>query len=83
MIQTFYQEINVLIIVKNLKSVIENTLRNFEIILILDFCFDKKSKNGVLFRRFGSILKILTVWFACFLQEIITRNDIWCFMICG
>lgn len=33
------------IIVKNLKSVIENTLRNFEIILILDFCFDKTEEK--------------------------------------
>ena len=33
------------IIVKNLQSVIDNTLENFEIILILDFCFDKTEQN--------------------------------------
>lgn len=33
------------IIVENLKSIIENTIENFEIILILDFCFDNTEKN--------------------------------------
>lgn len=33
------------IIVKNVKSFIEHTVDKFEIILILDFCFDKTEKN--------------------------------------
>jgi len=33
------------LIVKNVKSIIENTCDNFEIILILDFCFDDTKKN--------------------------------------
>ena len=33
------------IIVKNILSVIEHTLSNFEIILILDYCFDATEKN--------------------------------------
>ena len=33
------------IIVENLKSIIDNTLGNFEIIIILDFCFDETEKN--------------------------------------
>jgi glycosyltransferase involved in cell wall biosynthesis len=33
------------IIVENTKSIIENTIGNFEIILILDFCFDNTEKN--------------------------------------
>jgi len=33
------------IIVKNLKSFIEHTVDKFEIILILDFCFDKTEEN--------------------------------------
>ena len=33
------------IIVDNLKSIIEHTLGTFEIILILDYCFDKTEKN--------------------------------------
>jgi glycosyltransferase involved in cell wall biosynthesis len=33
------------IIVDNLKSIITNTLDNFEIILILDFCFDNTENN--------------------------------------
>ena len=33
------------IIVKNLKSIINNTLENFEIIIILDFCFDNTENN--------------------------------------
>ena len=37
------------IIVENLKSIIENTLGNFEIILILDFCFDATEKNLMAF----------------------------------
>jgi glycosyltransferase involved in cell wall biosynthesis len=34
-----------LIIVKNLRSVIENTMDFFEILLILDFCFDKTEEK--------------------------------------
>jgi glycosyltransferase involved in cell wall biosynthesis len=37
------------IIVDNLKSVIMNTLENFEIIVILDFCFDNTEKNLMYF----------------------------------
>ena len=37
------------IIVKNLLSVIENTVGNFEIILILDYCFDSTEKNIIVF----------------------------------
>jgi glycosyltransferase involved in cell wall biosynthesis len=37
------------IIVDNLKSIITNTLDNFEIILILDFCFDDTEKNVLTF----------------------------------
>jgi glycosyltransferase involved in cell wall biosynthesis len=37
------------IIVKNLLSVIEHTLDNFEIILILDYCFDATEKNIINF----------------------------------
>ena len=33
------------IIVKNLQSIIDNTVENFEIILILDYCFDNTEKN--------------------------------------
>jgi glycosyltransferase involved in cell wall biosynthesis len=33
------------IIVQNLKSIINNTLENFEIIIILDFCFDNTEIN--------------------------------------
>ena len=33
------------IIVENIKSIIYNTLDNFEIIIILDFCFDNTEKN--------------------------------------
>ena len=33
------------IIVKNLQSIINHTLENFEIIIILDFCFDNTEKN--------------------------------------
>jgi glycosyltransferase involved in cell wall biosynthesis len=34
-----------MIIVKNIQSIINNTLDNFEIIVILDFCFDNTEKN--------------------------------------
>lgn len=37
------------IIVKNIKSIIEKTYDNFEIILILDFCFDNTEKNIINF----------------------------------
>jgi len=37
------------IIVKNLKSFIEHTVDKFEIILILDFCFDKTEDNLIEF----------------------------------
>jgi glycosyltransferase involved in cell wall biosynthesis len=37
------------IIVENLKSIIENTLGNFEIIMILDYCFDETEKNILFF----------------------------------
>lgn len=33
------------IIVKNLQSIILNTIENFEIILILDYCFDNTENN--------------------------------------
>jgi len=33
------------IIVKNLQSIIDNTLENFKIILILDYCFDNTEQN--------------------------------------
>ena len=33
------------IIVKNLQSIIDNTVENFEVILILDYCFDNTEKN--------------------------------------
>ena len=37
------------IILDNLQSIIKNTLDNFEIILILDFCFDDTEKNIIEF----------------------------------
>jgi glycosyltransferase involved in cell wall biosynthesis len=37
------------VIVENLKSIIDQTLDNFEIIIILDFCFDKTEKNVIEF----------------------------------
>ena len=33
------------IIIDNLKSIINNTLTNFEILIILDYCFDNTEKN--------------------------------------
>ena len=33
------------IIVENIKSIIENTVENFELLIILDFCFDNTEKN--------------------------------------
>lgn len=33
------------IIVDNLKSIIDNTINNFEILIILDYCFDNTEKN--------------------------------------
>lgn len=33
------------IIIDNLKSIINNTINNFEIIIILDYCFDNTEKN--------------------------------------
>jgi glycosyltransferase involved in cell wall biosynthesis len=37
------------IIVENIKSIIDNTLGTFEIILILDYCFDNTEKNIITF----------------------------------
>ncbi len=37
------------IIVKNIQSIIDHTLENFEIILILDYCFDDTEKNIIEF----------------------------------
>lgn len=36
-------------IIENLKSIISNTLQSFEIIIILDYCFDHTEKNLLLF----------------------------------